>query len=157
MRHYLGELLEALEKSYPDGLTVNELHEKFSSEIDGTIHDAVRGHLILYPIYDPGGNFGAGDRIYLDVNGFGLLNQMKMKEAIDQLDVSIRRFNESSDKSSKTIELYNARLVNLTLLLVVLTVALLVIPTDTPSSEKYIGILFIVGMVLIMFPLMKNR
>ncbi|MDO8725056.1 MAG: hypothetical protein Q7J35_03190 [Candidatus Methanoperedens sp.] len=85
----------------------------------------------------------------LSIKGFEYLNQTRIKEAIE-------KFNMSSDKSSKTIELYNARLVNLTLLLVVLTIALLVIPPDAPSSERYIGILFIVGMVLILFPLKKK-
>jgi hypothetical protein len=138
MRHYLDELLKALEKSYPDGLKVSDLREKFSSDTDEIIHDAVRGKLIFYPVYHPGGNFGSGDKIYLDVNGFGLLNQMKMKEAVDQLDVSIKGFNESSDKSyEKIIDLTeklslsvenlsksSGRLELLTLLLIVLTVIL---------------------------------
>ncbi len=106
MRVYLDKLLAALEKSYPEGLTVSELRERFSFEIDDTIHDAVRGRLIFYPNYHPGGNFLPQTKIYLDVKGLELLNQMKMKEAVDKLDVSINNFNKSSDKySKKSIEL----------------------------------------------------
>ncbi len=155
MRHYLGELLEALEESYPDGLTVSELREKFSSDIDDTIHDAVRGHLIFYPIYDPGGNFLAESIIYLDVNGFGLLNQMKMKEAVDQLDVSIRKFDESSDKSSKIIQRYTAMLIVLTILLLVFTFAGMLIPPDFPLWARGLTFLIIVVMVVIVFPLKR--
>ena len=75
MRDYLGKLLKALDESYPEGLTVSKLREKFSSDIDGTIHDAKLGRLIFNPIYDLGGNFLAESIIYLDVNVFGLLDE----------------------------------------------------------------------------------
>jgi len=123
MRHYLGELLQALEKSYPDGLKVSELREKFFSETDAIIHDAVRGQLIFFNTYDQGGSFLPESLIYLNVNGFGLLNQMKMKEAVDQLDRSINKFSDLSDKSSE-------ELIYLTKAIIVFTIIVAAIPLN---------------------------
>lgn len=161
MRHYLGELLQALETSYPAGLTVSELRVKFSSDTDGIIHDAVHGKLILSPIYDPGGNFRDGDIIYLDVNGFGLLNQMKMKEAVDTLDNSIKGFNKSSDKYSK-------ELVDLTWAIYTFTIIVAALPiyekiiqlyNVSPIAEivwLFVGVLGIAAFMILYFHLKDN-
>ncbi|CAG0994714.1 hypothetical protein METP2_02840 [Methanosarcinales archaeon] len=161
MRHYLGELLQALEKSYPHGLTVSELREKFSSDTDDIIHDAVRGKLILYPIYDPGGNFRVGDIIYLDVNGFGLLNQMKMKEAVDTLDLSIRRFNESSDKYSKEMVYLTWAIYTFTIIVVAIPIyeKFIQLFNVSPIAEivwLFVGVLGIVALMLLYFQFKDN-
>lgn len=181
MQRYLGELLEALDKYRPKSLTLDELSQKgipLNTVLDAMDRDLIRAHSRRFEKENVHGKMPFN----LTGDGFELLNQIRIKKSIEQLDEtiqdfkkssdiasetmitsieklddSIKRFNESSDKSSKILEIYNARLVNLTLLLVVLTLALLVIPPDTPSSVKYISILFIIGMVLIFFPLKKNQ
>ncbi|MDO9098999.1 MAG: hypothetical protein Q7U60_12885, partial [Candidatus Methanoperedens sp.] len=158
MRHYLGELLETLEESYPEGLRVSELRERFSLDIDDRIHDAVRGRLIFYPNYDPGGNFLPQTKIYLDVNGFGLLNQMKMKEAVDRLDVSIRRFNESNDKYSKELIYLTRAIYTFTIIVVALPIYEKIIQLFkvSPLAEIVslsLGVLGIVAFMLLYFHL----
>lgn len=134
MRYYLDELLEALEKEYPKSLTVNSLRKKIGDDVDGTIHEAVSRELITYPTYKPnGGTLGTDDRVFLGIKGFEVLNQIKIKEAIEdfnessnkastQLNDSIKSFNESNDKASKTLNRYTILLIILTLFLAALTI-----------------------------------
>lgn len=108
MQYYFIKLLETLDNSESDSLTVGELREKISNDIDETIRGAVDEKLIIYPNFkSDGGTLGNGERVYLNSKGFEFLNQIRMKEAIE-------KFNKSSDNTANV-------LIMLTLLLVYLT------------------------------------
>ncbi|NJD75959.1 MAG: hypothetical protein FIB08_02515 [Candidatus Methanoperedens sp.] len=182
MHKYLGELLDELDNSYPKPLTIEELRKrKISSD---AILEALDAGLINYPPHYSGiltrrvfekDNLNEKMPCNLSSKGFELLNQVRMEKTIEQLDDSIiefnkssdrafnqlnetiKKFSESSEKSAKTLEIYTARLVNLTLLLVGLTLVLLIMPPETSQWEKYIGVLVIFVVVYILFPLKKNK
>ena len=97
MQLYLGELLEKLDKVYPKSLTVQELRQEIAIDVDGTIQEAMSRQLITYPSYKPDSPLGTGDRISLGIKGFELLNQIRIKKAIEDL-------NKSSDKASKVLK-----------------------------------------------------
>lgn len=130
MRAYLGELLEELESAYPKPLTVGSLQKKLGDDVDGTIREAVSRGLITYPTYKQnGGTLGTDDRVYLGIKGFEVLNQIKIKEAIEEFNESsnkasnqlkelIKNFKESSDKSSRMLNSYTLLLVIFTIFLV---------------------------------------
>jgi len=173
VQRYLGELLEALDKVRPKSLTLDELHQKgipTDTILDAMDRDLIRAHSRRYEKENVHGKMPYN----LTGNGFELLNQVRMKKAIDDLDESINnfknsneraynqlnqsiiKFNESSDNSAKMMELYTARLVYFTWLLVVLTIALLIIPPETPQQVKYIGVIFVFIIAIIIFRLKKN-
>lgn len=112
----LGDLLNELDISYPNTLTVEELHKQGFS--DYTIHEALRRELIISPYHTFYSTLGTGERIGLSSTGFELLNQIRMKKSIEQLDASIKKFNESSDKSSTV-------LIGLTVFIGLLTILLI--------------------------------
>jgi len=124
MEKHLDDLLEELGNAYPETPTYKELKEKQFPE--DTLQEALKRDLII-PSYDkfPVRNFGTGDRIGLSVKGYEYLNQIRIKKTIEQLNVSIKKFNESSDKTANI-------LVGLTALLGFL--ALLSIPPNLATS-----------------------
>lgn len=127
MEDYLKKLLGALDKSYPESLlTLGELRQKVSDlhqiqVSDDLIHEAISRELIFYPPYKPNSSLGADDSIGLGIKGFELLNQIRIKEALGQLDDSIKKFNKSSDKASYTITILTLAMTILTVVIVIIT------------------------------------
>lgn len=149
MRHYLGKLLEELDKEYPNAITLNELRQIISHDVDDTILEAMKRDLICYPTYKPNsiqGTIGLYDKYILSSGGFEILNQIKIKETIEQLDLSIKKFNESSDRTSKLLNKYTLLLIILTIFLACLTI----ISVLTPWLEKEYGVnsLFVIGFLI---------
>lgn len=161
-------LLEKLDKTPKYKLTGREIRDELKDRnIPPQIFDKLILECFESGLISPDNNAQkteASNLAYIDSisyvltnKGLEYLNQIRIKNDIEHLDDSIRKFNESSDKSAKIMELYTVRLVNLTWLLVILTILLLVIPPDISQSERYIGIVFIVIISIIIIPLKKNK
>ena len=94
MVYKLEDLLEELEKATDNILTVGELQEIGIPH--NLIEEADNKRLIKNPDLNPGDiRHPLGDkfRMVLDIRGFELLNQIRMKKAIE-------KFNASSVKST---------------------------------------------------------
>lgn len=112
MQSKLSDLLEELDKAYPERkgkLTVNELLERdipFELILEGLNKGLILNadEPKINRTYDKDMNRAIS--CILSITGFEYLNQIRLKTAVEQLDDSIKKFNESSDKSSrKMIEL----------------------------------------------------
>lgn len=53
MQLYIGELLDKLDKVYPEPLTVEYLRQEIAQDVDGTIHEAIKRKLITNPTNKP--------------------------------------------------------------------------------------------------------
>lgn len=101
MRLFIGELLKQLNEKFPEYVTVGDLRESIN-DIDGTIHEAKRRGLIVYPKYKS--VFEIQDTITISIEGFKLLNQILIEETLEKLDKSVQKFETSNSNSSKNIE-----------------------------------------------------
>ena len=106
METILGDLLEEMDKLYPENITIKELKKRgFSQKI---IIESLHKGFIDYP-YEmrdyPIEEAEIKDTMFviLSSNGFLALNQIRIKKATDELNKSIVNFDKSSDKSSKNM------------------------------------------------------
>lgn len=65
--------------------------------------------------------------------------------------IRLEKLTEELSKSSKRLEHFTKIVISLTVLLLISTVALLIIPPETSSTEKYIGVLMMFGLALYIF------
>ena len=106
METILGDLIEEMDKLYPENITIKELKKRgFSQKI---IIESLHKGFIDYP-YEmrdyPIEEAEIKDTMFviLSSNGFLALNQIRIKKATDELNKSIVNFDKSSDKSSKNM------------------------------------------------------
>lgn len=147
MEKHLGDLLKELNKRYPENPTVSELHnEKFT---DNIIHEAKRRDLIIHP-YDTLSytSLGTSERVSLSTKGFELLNQIRMNEDIEQLDKSIKKFNDSSDRASNV-------LVILTILLAFIGYVT-AIGVESQDEKNILTIIFLIFIVATIYYVKKK-
>lgn len=114
----LGDLLEEINNA-PTGRepVLNSIVEAFLkkdvplNEIEDLIDAAWKNLLIknkYYPVKETqkdDAHAPPGIPFILNIPGFEFLNQIRIKKALEQLDNSIKKFNESSDRASKTMTL----------------------------------------------------
>ena len=149
MQLFIGELLKQLNGEFPEYVTVGVLR-KSNNDIDSTIHEAKRRDLIVYPNYKS--VFNNQDKITISIKGFEFLNQILIKETLEELNKSVRNFEMSSNNSSKNIETAISNLNDsikkfnessdnfskgisfLTVILIVFTIVLILLTPDTSFS-----------------------
>lgn len=95
----IGDLLEEIDKA--GKITVGELEKKGFDRVlmrlAGEYNDLIR--LAYYPDRRMTNPLNESDHVIVSPSGYGYLNPIKIKKAIDKLDASITKFNESSDRA----------------------------------------------------------
>jgi hypothetical protein len=98
-----GDLLEFIDKRYPQGVTKGELiNAGFSEDIIIEAYENL--DFIGNPIWAEQVINTYEAELVLTSNGFLVLNQIRMKKATDELNKSITKFSESSNLSSSKME-----------------------------------------------------
>ena len=118
MQKDLIDLLKKLESSYPKNLTLGEFRKE--EEDSQTFSHAFARGLVEVSNGSPFMAFNRSSYNYtlrcnLSSKGFDLLNRIRLEEAIEKLDSSIKKFNESSDKSANIIK-------NLTIVILIMAI-----------------------------------
>ncbi len=91
MARSLIELLEELEKMFPDPLDEGELIERgFDKK---TVSEAIGNALVNYQY---GENPTEPQKLWISDKGFLIFYQMQMKKSVEKLDDSIIQFNKNS-------------------------------------------------------------
>ena len=118
MELILGDLLEFMDKHYPHEVSFIELSqhgfsqeiiaESFDKDFIGNTH-LYKGGISVMP--------SKGTGLVLTSNGFLALNQIRMKKATEILNDSIKKFDKSSEKYSKTMVKLTWAILGLTIVL----------------------------------------
>jgi len=96
MEAMFGDLLDALDKYYPAGFSLEQLEKNFNPKM---LEEALKwGAIEEREIKGK----KTGD-VVLTLIGYTILNQIRLKKATDSLNNSIKEFDESSRKSSKRV------------------------------------------------------
>ncbi|MBU3968160.1 MAG: hypothetical protein KKG76_12455 [Euryarchaeota archaeon] len=174
---YIGDLLEELDKAFQEHkLTAGELEDK-SIPLEliregfemGLIRDASE------PLVKPfGETIKRTIPCILTITGFEYLNQIRIKKEVEQLNGSIAKFNESSDKAYKqlndSIENFNVssdraarRLEWLTYVLIAITVLLICLTLiemflrEEALWVKFIFTILMLGLFFIVYFYKENK
>jgi len=138
MESMLNHLLELFDVAYPNNLSVNELEgHGFKRDF---IMECMHKNLLDYPhnMQDYGiEEINKKDNLplVLGKQGFLMLIQFRLKKATEKLDDSVKKFDESSEKSSKNM-------ITLTVWIKGLTIALVLIGIiQTGLILKQIGVI----------------
>ena len=109
MELMLGDLLEELDKYYPAGFPVNELEKRYNPRLlsEARADGAIRDRIVQ----------GKSAGMVLTVQGYTILNQIRLKKATDSLNNSIKEFDKSTKKTSWIMIWLTVVLIILTLLL----------------------------------------
>ncbi len=159
----LGDLLEEIDKA--GKITVGELQKKgfdrVKIELVGKDYGMIR--LAEYPDREITNPLNANDYLTVSPKGFEYLNPIKIKKAIEQLDVSIKNFNDSSNKAynqlNDSINKFNASSDNTALAIIALTIVLVVlayIPVLNTPQWFIGGVVAILGLIIVVSILKKK-
>lgn len=130
MQDKLVDLLETLERADPGRRPeVRDLINKGDNQsvVDrrNLINDAFNNELIVNAANPLGREkyttVPENIQCYLTIKGVQYLNQLRIEKSIEQLDASIKQFNESSDKSSK-------KMIELTFAIYIFTIIVVALP-----------------------------
>ncbi|MCK4796371.1 MAG: hypothetical protein KAT05_03260 [Spirochaetes bacterium] len=144
MRSFLVSLLDLLETSYPNSLTIEQLYSKDVSF--ETISIAFERKLITFPKesnFKPFNNTSVnlGGECNLTNKGFELLNYTKLEESLEQLDGSIIKFNKSSDNASRILIKYSKIMMYLTIFIGMIAVIQVVEYLEEIINRIILGII----------------
>ena len=107
METQLKDLLEDFDKALPKGITHQELLEK------GHSVELINSALTSLLIHTLNSSY------YLNNEGISMIIQLRTKQAIDNLDNSIKKFDESSSKLSKMLLYLTIAIAIMTAILVI--------------------------------------
>ena len=95
MELMLGDLLEELDGYYPAGYPIKELEKRFNPRLlhEARADGAIRERIVL----------GKSEGMVLTVQGYTILNQIRLKKATDSLNNSIKEFDKSSQRYSRKV------------------------------------------------------
>ena len=102
--HVFGNVLEKLDKAFPDPIDIGILYREFGQDI---IDRCIRSRIIDIPTAEMNKHHDIIDPsipCVLSAYGFLLLNQIRMKKTLEMLNDSIYKFDKSSEYSSRRIE-----------------------------------------------------
>lgn len=148
MQGKLSDLLEELDKA--GKLSVGELEKRGFDrgfiDLVGKYYDLIR--LQGSPAKQITDSLNIGDYLVVSPKGFEYLNPIKIKKAIEQLDASIKNFNDSSNKAynqlNDSIKKFNEssdksseELIDLTKAIIVFTVIVAAIPLIEKINQLY--------------------
>jgi hypothetical protein len=156
MQKNFGNLLEEIDKA--GKITVGELEKKGFDrglmELVGKYYDLIR--LDSSPAREITDPLNTSDYLIVSPKGFEYLNPIKIKKAIEQLDASIKKFNESSDISSK-------KMIELTFAIYIFTIIVVALPIYEKIIQLFkispiyeiiwliVGVVFIVAFMWVWF------
>lgn len=113
MERQLGNFLEELDRISPNSMKEEEIKKRFSI---GLWEEAWDRDLI---VRDRERNEKEHESYWkLGSKGFELLNQVRMKKLINHLNISIIKFNKSSDRSSTIMIILTSIIALLTIVLI---------------------------------------
>ena len=124
MEQTIIKLLNLLDKEYPSNLHIKEIIKKginfaLISEAD---EEGLIAHISSEPLVYKDSRINQYAKLWITVKGYQLLNQVRTKNKIKNLNRSIEKFDNVSNKLSKRLLLLTYILIFLSIIIAIFTI-----------------------------------